>query len=74
MNNERMNALLTYLDGLAKLTANEYRCNTEIGECIGMIREELASKPIVINVETNGAMPSLSEYDELMVKGRKRNV
>lgn len=41
MNNERVEYLLAYLSELTKLTTNEYRCNTEIAECIGWIREEL---------------------------------
>lgn len=45
MNNERMTFLLSYLDGLTALTANEFRCNNEIGECIGMIRDEFAKAP-----------------------------
>lgn len=62
MNNERMNServtfLLEYLDGLTALTANDYRCNTEIGECIGMIRDEFAKSPKdVIEYRVNGEM------------------
>lgn len=40
MNNERVEYLLAYLSELTKLTTNDYRCNTEIAECIGWIREE----------------------------------
>lgn len=42
MNNERMDALFTYLDKLTALTANDYRCNKEIDECIVALRKELA--------------------------------
>lgn len=40
MNNERVSLLLKYLSELTKLTTNEYRCNNEIAECVGWIREE----------------------------------
>lgn len=46
MNNEtRLRDLLTYLDGLTTLTANDYRCNNEISECIGWIRDEFTKEP-----------------------------
>lgn len=45
MNNERLSALFTYLDGLTTLTANDYRCNNEISECIGWIRDEFTKEP-----------------------------
>lgn len=49
MNNERVDVLFTYLDKLSALTASDYRCNTEIDECIKALRKELKlSKPSVI--------------------------
>lgn len=44
MNNERLSALFTYLDGLANLAASDYRCNTEINECIGWIKAEFSKE------------------------------
>lgn len=44
MNNERLSALFTYLDGLANLAASDYRCNTEINECIGWIKAEFTKE------------------------------
>lgn len=47
MNNERMDYLLAYMNGLTKLANSEvsYICNKEISECIGWIREELRKSP-----------------------------
>lgn len=47
MNNERMDYLLAYMGGLTKLANSEvsYRCNNEIAECVGWIREELQKAP-----------------------------
>lgn len=66
MNNERMTFLLTYLDGLTTLTANEYRCNTEIGECIGWIREEFTKEyDSLVSVPT-GAIEALIHGPETL--------
>lgn len=48
MNNERMDYLLAYMNGLTKLANSEvsYLCTKEIGECIGWIREELTKEPV----------------------------
>lgn len=42
-NNERLDGLLAYLDGLTKLVSGgEYRCHAEIVECVRAIRAELS--------------------------------
>lgn len=41
MSNRRIDDLMTYLDGLAKLQSINVRCHKEIDECIDAIREEL---------------------------------
>jgi len=53
INETRLRNLFTYLDGLSALTANDYRCNNEIAECIKAIRDELALEkaPKVITPE-----------------------
>lgn len=49
MTNEiRLRNLFTYLDRLTALTANDYRCTTEIAECIKEVREELALPKTVL--------------------------
>lgn len=50
MNNERMDYLLSYMDGLTKLANSEvsYRCNNEIAECIGWIRDEFQAYDLPI--------------------------
>lgn len=58
MNNEtRLRNLFTYLDGLANLAVSDYRCNNEIAECIGWIREELQKEPdTTTEVSFNGVV------------------
>lgn len=57
MNNERLSALFTYLDGLANLAASDYRCNTEINECIGWIKAEFTKEPdTTTEVSFNGVV------------------
>lgn len=45
MNNERLALLLKYMDGLTTMMANDYRCVSEIDECVGWIRKEFTKEP-----------------------------
>lgn len=45
MNNERLSLLLKYMDGLTTMMANDYRCVSEIDECVRWIREEFQKEP-----------------------------
>lgn len=45
MNNERLDYLLRYMDGLARLNSGGYRCSSEIDECVGWVRKELLKEP-----------------------------
>ena len=50
MNNERMDYLLAYMDGLTRLASNDYLCVSEISECVKWIREELQKRDEVTTV------------------------
>lgn len=45
MNNERLSLLLKYMNGLNSLNDCGHKCNSEIDECIGWIREEFTKEP-----------------------------
>ncbi len=52
MNNERIEYLLRYMDGLTRINhLGEYLCHRELTECIGWIREEFLNKDEVTTVE-----------------------
>lgn len=62
MNNERLSLLLKYMNGLNALNDGGHRCNSEIDECIGWIREEFTKEP-----KDPFALPTLNGFID---KGR----
>ena len=73
MNNEsRLRNPFTYLDGLTTLTANDYRCNKEIDECIKALREELSLEKVEatkVSVTENDWISASQGVSGFSVKG-----